>query len=74
MESKVNYRLKAIRASIGFSQWILSNSTSIPQSRISLIERGHVDPSLREKEKIVKALGVRLDDIFPTKKEEKNES
>jgi len=69
--NKINYRLKAIRASIGYSQWMLSNFTSISQSRISLIEKGHVKPSQREKEKIIKALDVSLEDIFPTERSEK---
>ena len=70
---KVNYRLKAIRASIGLTQWGLSHSTSISQTRLSLIEQGYIEPSIKEKTRIVKTLGVKINDIFPLQKEELNE-
>ena len=69
---RVNYRLKAIRASIGYTQWDLSRLTSISQTRLSLIERRYIEPSIKEKTKIVEALGVKINDIFPLQQENQN--
>ena len=40
------------------TQWDLSLQTGIPQSKISLIERGYVKPSLEEKGLIAVALNI----------------
>ena len=49
----------------GYSQWQMSRILWIPQSRISLIERGLVDPRDDEKEKIAKLLGFDENVLFP---------
>ena len=43
------------------TQYDLSIMTGIPQSRLSLIERGYVIPSQIEKDKIETALGWKVD-------------
>ena len=45
--------------------------TGISVSKLSLVERGIERPSEDEKCRLAKALGVRLDDIFPGEPEEK---
>lgn len=46
------------RAKRRMTQWGLKNMTGIHQSKISLIERGYIVPTLEEKEKIAQALGI----------------
>ena len=41
----------------------LVKATRIPQSKISLIERGYVSPTKREKHAIAEALGLEAEDI-----------
>ena len=57
--------LKEARFFKGLNQWDISVKTGIPQSKLSLIERGYVDPKKDEKKKIAKALGYKVTDIFP---------
>lgn len=45
------------------TQWDICKATSISQSKLSLIERGYVQPSEREKALIAKALGLTVNDI-----------
>jgi len=49
----------------GFTQWEMARILWIPQSRISLIERGLVDPRDDEKKKIAKLLGFDEGLLFP---------
>jgi DNA-binding XRE family transcriptional regulator len=51
------------------TQWDLRKKTGIHQSRISLIERGYINPSRMEKRKIAKALGCKVEEIFPSDQE-----
>jgi len=55
-------RLERLKREI--TQIDLWMETGIPQWRLSLIERGIV-PREDEKEKIVKALGCEVSDVFP---------
>jgi len=57
--------LKTARFFKGFNQWDISIKTGIPQSRISLIERGYVDPKDEEKKALAEALNCRKEEIFP---------
>jgi|WetSurMetagenome_2_1015567.scaffolds.fasta_scaffold13185_5 DNA-binding XRE family transcriptional regulator len=57
------------RAKRRTTQWDLRQKTGIHQSKISLIERGYVIPSPLEKMKIAKALGYKVQDIFPADQE-----
>ena len=60
--------LKEARFFRGLNQWDISVKTGIPQSRISLIERGYVDPKEGEKRKIAKALNHKVETVFPETK------
>lgn len=57
--------LKEARFFKGLNQWDISLKTGIPQSKLSLIERGYIDPREDEKRKIAKALGCKVTNIFP---------
>ncbi len=49
------------------SQFQLRLATRIHQSKISMIENGLIDPREDEKEKLAKALGVAVEEIFREK-------
>ena len=51
------------RARRRVTQWDLRKQTGIHQSKISLIERGYVEPSPAEKSMLAAALGFSVDEI-----------
>ena len=57
--------LREARFFRGLNQWDISVKTGIPQSKLSLIERGYVDPKKDEKRKIAKVLGCKVSEVFP---------
>ena len=57
--------LREARFFKGLNQWDIAVKTGIPQSKLSLIERGYVTPKEDEKKKIAKILGYRVTEIFP---------
>lgn len=57
--------LREVRFLKGLNQWDLSIKTGIPQSKLSLMERGYVEAKEEEKIKIAEALGCKVEDIFP---------
>lgn len=65
--------LREIRFKKRVSQWELARLTGVHQSRVSLIENGHI-PKEYEKEKISKQLKVNLSDIdWPIISDKSNE-
>ena len=46
-----------------FTQWDMAIYSGMSQTKISLIERGYIQPNSGEKSKIASILGVSLDDI-----------
>jgi predicted transcriptional regulator len=54
--------LREVRFKKRISQWELNKQTGVHQSRISLIENGHIAKK-DEKQKIAEALKVNIDDI-----------
>ena len=61
----MNLRMERILK--GFNQYDIALKTGIPQSKISLIERGYLEPKKEEKRKIAKALNLKVSEIFPEK-------
>jgi DNA-binding XRE family transcriptional regulator len=57
-------RLREVRVLRRISQYVLALQTGIQQSRISLIENELITPKEEEKQKIAKALGVKVEAIF----------
>lgn len=57
--------LREARFFRGLNQWDISVKTGIPQSKLSLSERGYVDPKKDEKRKIAKVLGCKVSEVFP---------
>jgi DNA-binding XRE family transcriptional regulator len=60
-------KLREVRVLRRISQYVLSNKTGIPQSRISLIENEIVASKDDEQKKLAKALGIAVQDIFSKK-------
>jgi transcriptional regulator with XRE-family HTH domain len=58
-------RLKEIRAARRATQFDLRIKTGFSQSNISYWERGLLQPSEDQKQKLASALGVNVKDIFP---------
>ena len=56
-------KLFEARARRRVTQWDMRKRTGIHQSKISLIERGYVDPSEAEKTMIAAALGFDVSEI-----------
>ena len=57
--------LRTTRILKGFNQYDVALKTGIPQSKISLIERGYVAPKDDEKLRFAKALNCEVQEIFP---------
>ena len=57
--------LREARFFRGLNQWDISVKKGIPQSKLSLSERGYVDPKKDEKRKIAKVLGCKVSEVFP---------
>jgi len=55
--------LITLRAMLRKTQWDLKVLTGIHQSKLSLIERGYIEPNKQEKELIASALGFSANDI-----------
>jgi len=60
-------KLRETRVVKRVSQFQLKLATGIHQSKISMIENGLIDPREDEKEKLAKALGVAVKEIFREK-------
>lgn len=60
-------KLREIREAkkVSFSQHHLSSLTGIDQKRVSLLERGLVEPRSDEKRRIAAALGVSVEELWP---------
>tara|TARA_B100001964_G_C13669958_1_gene352851 strand:+ start:303 stop:500 length:198 start_codon:yes stop_codon:yes gene_type:complete len=63
--------IKEARFYAGLSQYDIALKTGIPQSRISLIERGYFNPSDEEKKKISKVLRHKTEDLFSEQRSRK---
>lgn len=55
--------LKILRTVKNVNQYELNRRTGIPQSKISLIERGYVEPNENEKAAVANALEVGIEEI-----------
>jgi transcriptional regulator with XRE-family HTH domain len=58
-------KLKEMRFHKGLTQWDLVLETGISQSKLSLFERGYLEPKPDEKARLARALGVPTREIFP---------
>jgi transcriptional regulator with XRE-family HTH domain len=57
-------KLREVRVLRRITQYDLTKATQIPQCKISLIERGYVEPKDDEKKKLAKALGIKPEEIW----------
>ncbi len=58
MNPTPNMEMRKARFFKGLSQYDVAFKTGIPQSRLSLIERGYSNPKENERKKIAKVLGT----------------
>jgi transcriptional regulator with XRE-family HTH domain len=56
--------VKKRRFELGFSQYEVEKLSGIPQSRISLIEKGYREPSMEEKKRLAKTLRAEIQELF----------
>lgn len=57
-------RMKVLRQAQGFSQWDVTNGTGISQTKICLIEKGHVRATEAERAQIAAFLGATPETLF----------
>lgn len=57
-------RIKLLRLSNGKSQWELSQSAGFSQGRYSMIERGLIEPTPAERERLAQALHAPSSTLF----------
>jgi transcriptional regulator with XRE-family HTH domain len=60
-----NLKLRILRIVKNKSQHLLSYETGIPQTTISLLERGLKRPKLEDARKLAQALGEDPENLFP---------
>ncbi len=65
-----NLKMKFRRIEIDMSQKELAEKTGVTRQTIGLIEAGEFNPSIKLCNKICRALGVTLNDIFYEEEEE----
>ncbi|MBD3330580.1 helix-turn-helix domain-containing protein [Candidatus Peregrinibacteria bacterium] len=64
IQVKFGQRIRKIRTEKGFSQEVLASKSGLHRTYISDIERGDRNVSLKNVEKIAKALGVSAHDLL----------
>ena len=64
VQEKFGKRIKEIRKEKGISQEGLGDLADLDRTYIGGIERGERNPSLKNIDKIAKALGVRIEELF----------
>jgi transcriptional regulator with XRE-family HTH domain len=57
-------RIKFLRLSRGVSQWALSQEAGISQGRYSYLERGLIEPTSEERERLAQALHASPGSLF----------
>lgn len=66
-KSAIGLRIKELREKIGLTQTELAQKSKLARTVIPMIENGQRYPSEKTLSKIVKALGVSLEDIYTDK-------
>jgi transcriptional regulator with XRE-family HTH domain len=57
--------LRLARINAGLTQFLLAKRAHLSASRISLLERGHDDPTDAERASLARVLGTPPDQLFP---------
>lgn len=71
LKKSLGERLKELRIKRGFTQEQLAEKTGLSVTFVGLIERGVNIPSVKTCNKIARALGVSLDELFYFQREDK---
>lgn len=61
----MNLNLKIERIKRNKTQYLLSHETGVPQSTISLFEKGFKQPTKEQAKKIADTLQINIKEIFP---------
>ena len=56
--------LKMARLERGLTQWDVSKETGIPQTTVSLYERGYLEPKPGHKKALARSYGKKVDDLW----------
>lgn len=70
---KSRNRLRVLRAEQDITQLTLARKARVNVTRVSFIENGLADAKPDEREKLAKALGVPVTDVFPLPAQESTE-
>lgn len=57
-------RIKVLRLSRGMSQWDLSQASGMSQGQYSMVERGLINPTDNERERLARVLSVPASTLF----------
>ena len=57
-------RIKLLRISVSQSQWHLAREAGISQGRYSMIERGLIEPTEKERERLSRVLNAPASTLF----------
>jgi len=57
-------RMKAERMSQDLSQWQIAHMAGMAQGKLSLIERRLIEPTVEERDRLAKILGIPADTLF----------
>lgn len=64
IKEKVGKRIAELRKEVGLTQEQLAIKTNLDRTFIGYIEKGDRSPSVETANKIARALGVKIEDIF----------
>jgi len=64
MHTTIGEHLRKLRKQKNLSQKQVGERTGLPQSYLSLVENGHTKPGIQTLEKLTRALGIQLYELF----------
>jgi transcriptional regulator with XRE-family HTH domain len=64
MQMAIGERLRNLRKEKKLSQKDIGERTGLPQSYLSLVENGHTTPGIQTLEKLARALGIQMYQLF----------
>lgn len=67
IKDKVGQRIKELRNELGISQEALANKAGVDRTYVTDVENGRRNISVELLEKLIKALGISIQDFFTNK-------
>jgi transcriptional regulator with XRE-family HTH domain len=65
MVTNATLTLRRFRLDLGLTQFVVAKRAGLSASRLSLLERGHDEPTDTEKSVLARVLGTTPDQLFP---------